>query len=1684
MKKINDDWTKTILIRDTVHGYIKIPKVIVEDIIDTCCFQRLKDIEQTGMRVLYPTASHDRFTHSLGVYHLGVLAFEKFRDNVYNFDNHSIYNKVSPEANPDLASIKWDKWGLLFSLACLLHDCGHSPFSHTLEFLYDMDFDTDPEEDYEWNKKVLESGKSTIDPLKARVNRKLCKILKSGDKRSFEDDLYSKAENKYKGIPHERMSAYYICALFYKEIYCLVNSFMVNKHKSRFENNYYDSSECPPEISSKEEFFDDMEFMCRMVTGCKYDLDFCNDYRNSEKHAMWEYELQLRNCVIKMLNSDLDVDNLDYTMRDAKVSGYESIQVDIERLLSAFTITRAYRMNEYELNSDDFNYTVSCEKFHGIIDAHIYGQFNMKTVEKAKNIEVNGNVSLVDEYKYDNVNPRKYFYTNADFAAQVKCGSIEITPGKINDIRQESCSLHIKGSLDGTFTGIIYGFDSSKVTANPDCCKELIYFAFNKSCISVLKSAVDARNYEYLWIYAHHIVTYQTRFLIIYLLDQYAKYIRKTEGLPLKDIIYHTINRASDISADTIKSGETVDHSTCHEGLRYLEKLERNYSSFNAEKDCDSEISQYIEKFKKYSLPNNERKELAEVYIISAAILLISELKPAFEANAESTFEYVKKLLGVVEKIIEDRYDTDSLDLLVKEAKRLINYIREYAWIDIGIMVKILFSKSPQNAIDGTNIDTNDMQKEKYLISDLDLLADLKKVFLKLDKDSKMQDKYNELYLALNEHFMRDYPSAAWKTYAEFRHHFRSWTYKEIEHLLEYMQDAECPPYDDRINYKIIFQKGLTPSESSTEGEYSDEVHVDTGDTGVIIDIRDALYEHGIKRFIWINQEIKIKELSQIDTYIIFGSNTLRLKDIDLMPQTQNKGKFGFMYYTLDKGKQFNLDSFLKRLHEIIRRDLSNKGKGGIKKGLGKGGEMVVYEKNCIIRDSVHLNIVIPEKFRRLIDTREYQKLRRIKQLATANMVFPGADHTRFAHSIGTFHIMKKIVEHFKAQLMEIDIKIEDEDWDALLAAALLHDLGHSLFSHALEDVEDIDFNHEEWTKSLIRADGTEIHQALVRFDCVNGQQNLDFPRRVIEYIEKRRESKEKSHLTEEPGITGGNTEIESLKDEPPEKIDNFQYIFSSLVSSQLDADRMDYLLRDAYHTGINFGNIDIEKLIEGMQVTIFEGKYRFCIAEEYISFIEDYILARFQMYRNVYMNSYKVFSERLLALILKRARELCVDLQDMKFRKILPPILKAIFDNEKIEIDMFHMLDDNVFIGAIMEWSDYEGDLILRELCLGFLNRSGFRKIDVLDNKKEDINDYINKVKQILTECKYEISPEGNEKILEYCLVTNFRKYSAYNIKEQIPILCRNGQIKNLSEVSVILSNNKLTEYEEHNVLYINYDILYSGRFQVETNIKEQMKMMKIHIENLENNVKNRSHIEIESKYILQLSESEKLKESIDRICDLLQQDGYVCEKPVDVYQSDTYHDKIVGKHFLLNDKHITLRIREKNEKRKLAMKFPAIGREEGHSQSNRFEAEYDMAEGSVLSDYEELIKKNFVRYGYPEVFNSVGELDEVIKVQNYRKSIIISKNKFKCEISFDNVKYVRIFSDQDRFPGQKNEYEEIQMEIELKSVYRHRVNLDALSSKIERMIHCGIEGMIRCEKVNDESKYSRGVKFLFGEL
>ncbi|MCT4382091.1 HD domain-containing protein [Leuconostoc suionicum] len=323
--------------------------------------------------------------------------------------------------------------------------------------------------------------------------------------------------------------------------------------------------------------------------------------------------------------------------------------------------------------------------------------------------------------------------------------------------------------------------------------------------------------------------------------------------------------------------------------------------------------------------------------------------------------------------------------------------------------------------------------------------------------------------------------------------------------------------------------------------------------------------------------------------------------------------------------------------------------------------------KEKVLRDPIHNFIHIEDPIiLDLINTPEFQRLRRVKQLGITSSVFHGAEHSRFGHSVGVYELARRITERFEQYYSDI--------WDPkerllTLVAALLHDIGHGAFSHTFEHLFHTD--HEAMTREIITGD-TEIHRVLA-------QVSTDFPNKVASVIAKTYEN--------------------------PQVV--------QLISSQIDVDRMDYLLRDAYFTGTKYGEFDIDRILRTMQPT--PDGIAFDIAGMHA--VEDYIVSRYQMYLQVYFHPVSRGMEVLLEHLLQRAQELYRSNTTSEFveNDFVGPLLAPLFSDKKLTLSEYLKLDDNVFMTYINIWQSHS-DPILSDLSQRFMGRRPLKSMEITD--------------------------------------------------------------------------------------------------------------------------------------------------------------------------------------------------------------------------------------------------------------------------------------------------------------------------------------------------------------------------------
>jgi uncharacterized protein len=335
-----------------------------------------------------------------------------------------------------------------------------------------------------------------------------------------------------------------------------------------------------------------------------------------------------------------------------------------------------------------------------------------------------------------------------------------------------------------------------------------------------------------------------------------------------------------------------------------------------------------------------------------------------------------------------------------------------------------------------------------------------------------------------------------------------------------------------------------------------------------------------------------------------------------------------------------------------------------------------------IYRDPVH-NIIRLEAdsdegrmLGRLIDTREFQRLRRIKQLGLALFAYQGAEHSRFTHSLGAFHLATRILERLAAKYT-----ISVEAQTAVRAAALLHDLGHGAFSHVIEHI--LGFHHEDFSTQAILSKNTEVGQVLSSFSA-------NLPGDVA-------------------GIITGTFKPAAL---------------AGLVSSQLDVDRMDYLLRDSLMTGAKYGIYDLEWIIKSIEID--EENDRLYVSTKGIYAVEDYLQARYYMFRQVYFHRTLRSAEVVLRSALKRALNLFKAGEDVW--AAAGTAFERVLRGETLTLEDHLQTDDTDVTFYIKQWQASR-DPILADLCSRFLNRRFFTTLD-LDMPEDERREFLEKAR------------------------------------------------------------------------------------------------------------------------------------------------------------------------------------------------------------------------------------------------------------------------------------------------------------------------------------------------------------------
>tara|TARA_R100001369_G_scaffold20091_4_gene37025 strand:- start:1584 stop:2813 length:1230 start_codon:yes stop_codon:yes gene_type:complete len=387
-----------------------------------------------------------------------------------------------------------------------------------------------------------------------------------------------------------------------------------------------------------------------------------------------------------------------------------------------------------------------------------------------------------------------------------------------------------------------------------------------------------------------------------------------------------------------------------------------------------------------------------------------------------------------------------------------------------------------------------------------------------------------------------------------------------------------------------------------------------------------------------------------------------------------------------------------------------------------------------IFNDPIYGFITIPsECIFKIIAHPYFQRLRRISQMGMSYLVYPGAHHTRFHHALGGLHLMQQAIEILRFKGVEIN---KDEE-EALQIAILLHDIGHGPFSHAMEHSIVEGVSHECISILFMQEMNTDFNQSLtLAIDIFKGSYSRKF--------------------------------------------------MNQLVSSQLDMDRLDYLKRDSFYTGVPEGNINSERIITMLNVV----NDQLVVEEKGIYSVEKFLVARRLMYWQVYLHKTGVAAEQLLIRVLKRAKELIENGEELSCSPALSFFLhnKVTLDTlDSATLQTFAKLDDYDIISAMKLWLEHE-DFVLSNLCEMLLNRKLLKvKLKKKPIKSERLEKYILKLQK-----KYNINRAEAGYFVFSGEISNVA-YSSEN--DKIQIVHRNGKTSDVAKASDQLNLKALSK-------------------------------------------------------------------------------------------------------------------------------------------------------------------------------------------------------------------------------------------------------------------------------------------------
>ena len=1390
------DWSEIKQFKDPVYGYIPVCRAYIKSLIDTQPMQRIKGVAQTGLRPVFSSATHDRFSHSLGVYKFGQEMYrslaQKTREYVKRICRER-WNLASEKENELLEKLErcLEHWSTLLDIGCLLHDIGHPVQSHGFEFLYD-----DPYLDLRYDRQeTVIVGDGMAEEEEARVYDILQKIVSQMQKelkgnlgkdllQAFREtgDLQSQNfSGSIPGNPHERMSAYYI--------------FQDQELRASVEELVRASRNRAGLESPSREVALDLCFIARMIIGWEYPV------ARQLEFNMEAFFYSIQNCVIHILNGPIDADGIDYLMRNSYAAGYDTSRVDSVRLCNAYTV--------YEENY-------------------------------------------------------------------------------------------------------------------------VLFPAFSKSALSILEGYMSARNFEPKWLYSHHKVVYADL-----LTKQFYKYTTRymTDCIMLLPSVKRFLSHAS--------GSAIVCEGTWNYGSDLLLQRQRDAFHLDARAALRAHMENWSYPFYTYLLAPCRRYNVQSQYFYRSADAdldalfhwMCSELAQYKGESPRQKYEsYIKSLKsGVLDRLPEEFWEKVSQqDLRILLAENCLLALEDDGgnassilkdWIPFGCCRTALYraSRLPQCPSALIELLTT---VEKTAGNSKTRKRALLRLWLERYEPLLSETDFTDLLQLSEEYQTRRFRSSLWKSRAEYQLFLKDCakalggSSNDVDRymtalitegmdkrgfsIFEGKAIKPTPFYEEQFYYLPPMQKGNRQQMTKLVGLFVNR----SGETD-----RKSIVEKWAARIFTETEQynfsrnnltvkfcgIKSKRFNKIK--LLFGDRVVPLEDI--FPYHKSDGRFPYFYYNAgaNPGVSGIPSLFQEEFLAFCREYRENEARS----------ETSNLSSSHTFRDAVYGDVKMADPFYAVVCTREFQRLGRIRQLATADRSFPNATHTRLAHSLGTWYVMGMILDHFKELYQNNpQLNFTEEDRSCALLAALLHDLGHGPYSHTVETVFGLD--HEKMTRRIILDPGTAAHQVIVnRFGPM-------MPERVCRLLDS------------------------SVS---PEGTNGIDLIYHSVISGQLDADRIDYLLRDNTACGMAFGHIDIQQLITSMRLMPdYEtgretGSYRLCFDDRYLPAIEQFIYARYQMYKNVYHNSRKQLFEQIFDRLFRQAFLL---LDAIRPDDTLA-VLRRIRDGEDFSVSEYISLDDEAVNTLLKKWADgavlRDGDWsqeqknrakVVQLLSQAFLYRIPLFEQIELGGQRRQYDLLAKRVgKQLGKNWITFPVAGGSEDQVDTCAFIYIQGSDcAYKTHDpetgsRKDIILRsidNGTTRNYAQQSMFRGAQGTAQ---GSILETDYCCLFFSREL----LKEECKMRGESDQTINavnqtvESAKPRKHIEIEKKFYCTGEQLKQAEQYLDQ--------KYPKAVKIQKAQTDTYFDCAAdGQAWVLFDNQFSFRCREKGENYTFTVKIP----------------------------------------------------------------------------------------------------------------------------------------------------------------